>query len=349
MAIAKEWKKKRRFRQSFAVMLQKILNRPLQSPPWPGPCNSIIILAQEKYGDAILLTPLLKNLKRQFPETQLHLVTFSKATTAFFIHDPNLSGVHYAKSNPAIYIRNVLLKRFDILFNTKDHPSTNFLIQSLIIRARCKAGIANAFHKGIYDYLIDIDYHSPVALKNCGLLDILGKPADPGSCRPYIPVMPVADEVKAFSEKTVNRQFIGLNISAGGPTRYWTEENWKTLVGRFHHKQFIVLSTPADCLLKQALERDCPNIETSPATGNIYEAGLLVRNLELLVTPDTAMIHVASCSNTPVIGLYGTAPQDQSRFKPFLVEHRVLVSPSILVRDIEPACVIDAIHEMLLH
>ncbi|MBM3162123.1 MAG: glycosyltransferase family 9 protein [Chlorobi bacterium] len=345
--MTKEWKKQRRFRQKFARLLQMLLQKPLLQPPYTGALSNIVILAQEKYGDAILLTSLLKLLKKNFPETSVHVVTFSRAVYGFFQSDRNIDRLHLAKHKAWRYYREILTKRFDLLFNTKDHPSTSFLLHSLVIRAARKAGIDCEFHRGIYDYLVDLDYHTPVALKNCGLLSILGKPFLPEECRPYIPEHPVSEPLRSFVESLHEHSCIGLNISAGGPTRYWTEENWKKLVEAFPDERFIVFSAPGDLPEKHRLELQCQNIVRSPATANLYEARLLVQKLRLLVTPDTALVHVASCSGTPVLGLYGIAPQDQSRFRPLLIKSIMVVSPTALVSDIKPETVIAGTRELL--
>lgn len=343
----KDWKKKRLFRQALARILQKIVNNPLLSTPYTGTFNTIAILAQEKYGDAILLTPLLKNLKKEFPDTEIHLITFNKTITEFFSTDSNVSAIHYVKGNLISYLIEIFCQKFDVLFNTKDHPSTTFLIHSLLIRARYRVGIDNEFHRNLYNYLIDIDYHSPVALKNCGLMTILGKPVLPESCRPYLPPKPVSEKITQFLETPGLKGSIGINISAGGPTRYWTENNWKAIINAFPKQKIVVLSAPDDLEKKQKLEHTCSTILASPPTTNIYEAGLIVDRLLLLVTPDTSMVHIASCFNTPVIGLFGKARQDQSRFKPFLIDYTMVVSPTQSVQDIAANNVIDAVKKQL--
>ena len=342
----KDWKKQRLFRQVLAKNLQKLFHRKLRQPPYRGPLDSIAILVQEKFGDAILLTPLLKNLKISFPDTEIHLFTFSKAVFGFFSTDTNVTVVHYAKGKPVHLFRLINGKKFDLLFNTKDHPSTSFLLMSFLIRSRRKVGIASEYHEGLFDYLIDRDFHSHIVLKNCGLFEILGKAVPKNSCRPYLPQMPVSPGLRKFLELIPPRHYCGINISAGRPTRYWTEENWKSLTESFFNTQFIVLSSPKDVEQKKRLEESCANIISSPETANLYEASLIAARLKLLVTPDTAMVHVASCSNTPIIGLYGKAPQDQSRFSPFMIDFRMVVSSTALVCDIDFEEVTSAFREI---
>ena len=349
MSNKKNPKKKRVFRQVLARTLQTLRNLPPYQSSYNGPLNTIAILAQEKYGDAILLTPLLKNLKKEFPETAIHLVTFSKAATDFFSTDPNVTAIHYAKGNQITYFKGILHQKFDLLFNTKDHPSRTFLIHSLVIRARCRTGIASDFHEGLYDYLVDTDYHSPIPLKNCGLMTILGKPVPAESCRPYLPPKPVSEKIKQFLETPGLKGALGINISAGWPTRHWTDENWKTFANAFPDRRIVVLSSPDDLEAKTKLECSCPNILTSPSTSNLYEAGMIIDQLRLLITPDTSLVHVASCQKTPVVGLYVKAPQHQSRFKPFLIDYQQVISPTEFVRDITPEAVISAVNKLLQH
>ncbi|RNA64289.1 lipopolysaccharide heptosyltransferase family protein [Prosthecochloris sp. ZM_2] len=346
MTVQKDWKKQRRFRQGLAKSLQKIFHRTLRRPPCAGPLDSVVILAQEKYGDAVLLTPLLKNLKTAFPDTEIHLVTFSKAVTTFFSTDSHISGIHYVKGNPVRLLRLIAGHRFDLLFNSKDHPSTTFLLFTILIRARVKAGIDCEFHRGLYDYLVTIDYDSPIALKNCGLLALLGRPAESDDCRPYLPPGPVSDRISNFLEDNDLTGVTGINISAGRPNRYWTQEKWRQLIVAFPDRKFVILSGPGDLETKQTLEGAAPTVHPSPPTANLYEASLIIKHLSLLVTPDTSMVHVASCHRIPVVGLYGTAPQDQSRFRPFLIDYRMVVSHTRSVSEIAVDDVIRAIRDI---
>lgn len=343
----KDWKKQRRFRQAFAGLLQKLLNKRLLQPPYTGPLQKIAVLAQEKYGDAILLTPLLRQLRKYFPQTEIHLITFSRATNDFFRNDTNIDALHLAKGHTFTYFSRILPLRFDLLFNTKDHPSTSFLLHSLIVRARRKAGIDSPYHRGIYDYLVEADFHTQIALKNCGLLTILGKPSKSEDCRPYIPIKPISKTVQEFLDSLPERSYIGMNISAGGANRYWKEENWMQLSETFSSEKFVIFSAPNDLEQKKRLERSCPNIIPSPATNNLYEASLIAACMKLLITPDTAMVHLASAVNTPVLGLYGTAPQDQSRFMPLLIDHSLVVSPGRFVSDITIGQAVTACRAML--
>jgi heptosyltransferase-3 len=62
--------------------------------------------------------------------------------------------------------------------------------------------------------------------------------------------------------------------------------------------------------------------------------GVIIKQLDLLISPDTSLIHVASCFNVKVVGLYKSNVIHIERFYPYLVEHRTCISTTEFVDDI---------------
>jgi ADP-heptose:LPS heptosyltransferase len=221
------------------------------------------------------------------------------------------------------------------------------MLQSVLIRARFKVGHRNPFHEGLYDLLLDMEFHTHMAAKNCALLPILGITAGIEECRPAMPQMPVSDELKTFLKKIEKHVTIGINISAGESNRLWTEAKWQMLLGQFPGERFVVLSSPEDADAKRRIEERCKNVIASPPTKNLYEASRIVTRFLLLITPDTSMVHVASSTGTPVAGLYREAPQDISRFGPYAIPFEIVISPTGEVSGIEPDEVAKAMRRLM--
>ena len=100
-----------------------------------GPIQSVIILAQEKMGDAILLTPLIGLLRSTLPDIEIHVVTYS-SIYRFFKDDVNIQQVHRGKNHYWSFYKAIWGKRFDVLYSTKDHFSFTFVYQARLIPAR---------------------------------------------------------------------------------------------------------------------------------------------------------------------------------------------------------------------
>ncbi|MFZ4525916.1 MAG: glycosyltransferase family 9 protein [Chlorobium sp.] len=335
------------FRRRFAKILQLIAKRRRTEPLLQNAPESIVILARECYGDCILLTPLIGTLKREYPELSISIIAFSQIIFNFFSADPNITAVFHAKKNMQRYYKELLPKRFDLLFNPKDHPSFHFLVQSTLIRARHKISHVSPSHEGLFDYLISLEPDTHESLKNLSLLSILGNKTFEHPCRPYVPVMPVSAETASFIETLQQNKFVGINISAGHRGGHRTLQQWSELIQAFPDTPFIIFSTPQDLEEKRQLEQPHTNVTPSPSTKNIYEVGEIVKKLKLLVTPDTSLVHIAACSDTPLIALYREYPVDRKQFGPLSTIQKVIISQTPDIIDIDPAEVSAALHEML--
>jgi len=338
-------KKKRQFRQAFARTLQHLAPKRNGKTAFSGRLDSIAILAQEKLGDCVLLTPLIRILRKTRPDLNIYIIAFSRISASFFETDPDVTAVHYAKKRLGTYRKNVLSITFDVLFNTKDHPSAHFLLQSVLIRARYKVGHANKFHEGLFDHLLTIDYSAHMALKNCALLDLLEIAYNADECRPSLAPQPLSADMHNFLGQLDEKLLTGINISAGEPNRTWPETKWNALLKRFPDRHFIVLAGQNELEVKKNIECSSPNVITSPATRNLYEVLRIVEKLDLLVTPDTSLVHIASATKTPVIGLYREAPQDISRFGPFRIKSELAISSTGEVAGIDVNTVVSAIEK----
>ena len=305
-----------------------------------------MLLARECYGDAILMTPLIKSLRHEFPEASIYVIAFTRIIYEFFSADCNITAVYHAKRNLHQNLFKLFPKKFDILFNPKNHRSKSFFFLSLLVRAKYKVGLRNTNHENIYDCLIDLPPGTHESLRNLSLLEALGKQL-PKSYRPYVPEMPLSEEIHAFIETLKESKFIGINISAGTPGGHRTVEQWLDLINNFPDERFVIFSAPSDLEEKRAIERSHVNILHSPSTRNLHEVWKSVENLKLLVTPDTSLVHIASCSDTPLVALYRNSQRDNIEYSPLSTLQEVLVSATPEIITIENEAVTSAVKRML--
>ena len=336
----------KRIRRPLTVkILLKIFGELPLLNKFDGNIESIVIFAQEKIGDAILLTPLFKNLKKHIPNVKIHLVAFSPLYT-FYELDKNIDVVYRVKQDYLKYFKDIRKMKFDLLYCPKDHPSFTFLWHSRIIKARYKLGIYHENHNGFFNHLLNIDFNRHVIEKNCALLDFLGITYQNEDCRPYLPEQEISPECQIFLSEISSKRLIGLNLSAGEKKREWSLEKLIDFIEKFN-KPLIVLSSPERFEDKQYLESKFNFIIKSPMTKSIYEVGQIIKDLELLISPDTSLIHIASCFNTKVVGLYHGEKIHLNRFYPYLIPNKIVVSSTDNIEDIPINDVIDNINNLL--
>ena len=216
----------RRFKPFLLRCVLFLMGR-VEEDVFDGSLGSIVIIAQEKLGDAILLTPLIGNLRKALPSLEIHVVTFSTVYD-FFMNDKNVDVVYRGKNHYWSYYKAMRNRRFDVLFNAKDHASFTGLYQSRILPARHRVGISHPYHDGYFHHTLEFDYHHHVVEKNMALLDYLGIAYAEEDCRPYFPDGPVSPDIENFLP-VVEDRVMGINLSAGDRRREWPLEKWKAL------------------------------------------------------------------------------------------------------------------------
>jgi heptosyltransferase-3 len=313
-----------------------------------GRLNSLAILVHGRYGDFILLTKLITQLKTAYPELAISLVTFRKEAYYFFQNDHNISSIFLVKKNITGVFALLTKHRFDVLFNPKDSLSVDYVLLSLLIRARFKVAHAHDYHERFYDELIHLDKYLHSTVRNKGLLQVLGI-EKPGldEIRPYVPYHEVREKVKAFSDVIAGMGCIGINLSASSTDRCWMTGKWRELMNRFPEETFVVFSAPSDRKWKEELEKVIPNVLSSPGTENLGEVAAIVRNLRILVSPDTSLVHLAACYGMPVVAMFHNDPHNQARFAPLSAGSLSIVAVGDKVQSIEINTMVDALQTVI--
>jgi heptosyltransferase III len=333
-------------KRTVVKLIELFIPNPVPINRFEGKPGSILIIAQEKLGDSILLTPLLKNLHRTLPDTRIHLAVVRHSIEEFFRNDPNIDRIINVRGRMLRAIKELRENEYDVLFNTKDHLSFTFVWLTLFTRAGSKVGIRNPHYSKFYNHLMDIDESQHIALKNCALLVYLGCSFTIQDCRPYLPPSILTPEITAFSRGMKKGEYVGINLSTGDPDRALSLSKWEQILSRITDKA-IVFAMPQELPWKRRLEERFDHVVATPETHSLAEVGELLKDLKLLITPDTSLIHLASCFNIPVLGLYQNQDTLQGRFYPFLIKYKLVMSSTYRVDDIPVDDIVVAVRETI--
>ncbi|MBK9099892.1 MAG: hypothetical protein IPM14_17670 [bacterium] len=116
----------------------------------------------------------------------------------------------------------------------------------------------------------------------------------------------VTKEIQKYRD---NKKIISINISAGAPIRYWPEKKWIELMNRICEDStnwlFIILSEKRDKQQKELILQQIDTNRIIPAAFDSFQHyAACIKNSDVLITPDTAAVHIASAFNVPVIAIY---------------------------------------------
>jgi len=330
-------------RQRYAQMILYIFGRKKKLPPPSGMPRSIIILGLERFGDSILTTPLLRTLRKALPDLELYVITPGNRSYSFYQYDTNITRLFHAKKELLSCFWFFLFHPADILFNPKDNLSFTFVLLSRILRSRHSVGIAFPFHDDHYNAVVQVASSEHIIKKNMALLNHLSIEYSEQDLLPFIPPMPLNESITTFAQTLQGQSIIAINISAGSVVRERSKELWLEVIKHLGCR-CVIFAMPQRYEDKRWLEH-YDEVIASPNTSSFSESEYLLQQCIALISPDTAMIHLASAVQLPTVGLFLTQ-HDADRFAPFGVPHKIIFGKQSL-DDIDALSIVDAVKDIL--
>lgn len=324
----------------FLVSLSK--GKLSKIPVEPDNVKSILILRPDKLGDMVVTIPIIHALKEKFPHIRIEVMA-SPQNYSVIENDPNIDEIH-------LYLKNILKdwpmmlglkqKKFDIVYDPICHDSiTGLLMTKIIGRNSIHAASRKLEFQKYYDYCRPYRPEGNDHNIDNGLLlfNVLG--LDPNTINPYHSIfLPDSSRQKAerfWATHTENNSFwTGLNISAGSDSRILSVEKYQRTMELIQNKhtevRFIIFSTMAD---RDKAQDIIAGTKTKtvliPENLSLLDVSALMSKLNMLISPDTSMIHIARLMQIPVVGLYSGHIRNFQSWRPYKQKFGIIVGQNI--------------------
>ncbi len=302
------------------------------------PTSKVLILRHDKIGDAIITLPLLRILRMHYPTLQIDILLsqHNASMSARLKQYTNHCWV-YEKSPLKILALLRALRRedYDVILDPMDNASTT---SSLIIQLlRCKAIGIEKSNAHVYTYLVPMLERNSVHI-----IERIAQTLLPFGINPKQESLELEYPLEKsllrraqqnLGEKTAPYRF-GINISAGDRWRYWGRENFidfiKQFKARHHDAEMILFSAPSEADEAHAIA-EAVAIKAAPAVPSLDEFAAMLVQCDLLLTPDTSVVHIAAAWKVPQVVLYSRAPGLPMVWLPYQSPHRALETSSDFV------------------
>ncbi len=281
---------------------------------------NIILVQLGRIGDMILLTPAIKALKNKFPDAKIDVLA-GRHNFAALKNNPNIHSVFVYEKTPIKILKTIFSLRkvkYDYYIDPKDHKSSESRIFAKIARAYTKIG-----YNSDGDFVFDINISSEsqnqgmhfskrafIPLKNLDV-DFPAKTPAPDLYQDKDSI----DYVSEYLKKESLNSYYVLNLSASMEHKMWDTKKWIKLYKEFPEFQSkTVLSyAPPERDKAELLLAECKGIHNFESR-NLNDAISLIAKSELLISPDTAMVHVAAAFDIPLLGLYSGLDDFYAKF-----------------------------------
>src|SRR5881398_3020818 len=275
----------------------------------------ILLLQLKRIGDLILTTPAIAVLRKNFPDAHITLAV-SNECAELLPAISNVDRVLLARRNlrDVAMVSSVAGKRFDCCIDFTRNDRSAFLtllsaahrrVASYRVRDQSKTRAL------LYSDLVGVRVRDMHTIDyNLALLGPLGLRA--ASSGPQLNLPQTAHE-KADAlrrDSKITRPYLILHPGSARHEKLWEPERWAEVVDGFKNKDFDLVLTSGPSADEQAhvaaitkLTRK-QTIDLSAKTDLLTLAALIAR-AELLVTVDSAPVHLAAATHTSQVILFG--------------------------------------------
>lgn len=334
-----------RFKALMFRLLKPLLRRPQgKFQPLDGnKLTRVLFLRPEKVGDMVISFPVFDGLKERFPHLKISILG-SPRSEAIIRHDPRFEHIYMYRKNLWKDFKEVLQMRrnhFDCVVDMIcDDSVTALFLSQICVHGRPRIGVGKVKFREYYDFNYDhrMGDTGHIIQNTLKLLEAFGidSKSVPGYAAPYVDAESHA-RIEEFLQAVNNGShpvpLIGYNLSAGAPTRLWADENNEELLRRIlEHTPtagIVLFTMPSERFRGERLAaRLSQGVYQVPPNMSLLEASALISRLDLLISPDTSLVHIARAFKVPVVGLYSRFMKNFLLWRPYGQEVGAVVSGS---------------------
>jgi len=140
-------------------------------------------------------------------------------------------------------------------------------------------------------------------------------------------------QAENFIKKYSSKFLVGINLEGAvkGKKIIFSEldQICQGLYKENNNVQIIILTTPNNLQKtnKKVNDMDLDYVITSYKTSAILDAAALINRLNLIITPDTSIVHIASAFNKPIVTIHENNQDSYQLFAPTSSLNKTVFSP----------------------
>lgn len=302
----------------------------------------ILLLRQDRIGDLLVTTSFLRNLRNAFPKTPISILLSERNIVAQSCIKPYCSEIFVLRKTPLGFlklIKQLKKKKFELVIDLLDNPSVTSSILVRLLKTKFSLGFEKE-NKNIYTHIVTLPDKSKVHIVERIANFLIPFGLNPSNCD--LSLEYPLKEVSPLPHKSMPR--LGINISGSNRQKFWGAQNFITLINKIKSRFTfeILLFSTKDYLTEIKHIQSETNAKIANFTKDFDEFASLVASCDLLITPDTSVVHLASCFKIPVLVFFHYISAEFGMpWLPYKTKFRYLTSSKDYYSDIEPNKVFD--------
>jgi heptosyltransferase-3 len=312
--------------------------------------NRILLVRTDKIGDAIVSTPVLQALRQHYPDARIDVVLGrrNRAAGPLLPFKDRILVAERGVMKMLSLIRKLRAEHYDLAIDMLPSDSVTAAVATAVSGATMKIGFedsTSAFYNAAVSHPVGLEHHVPRLLR---LLAPMGIVVQPDQARPSVALPASSFEIirALLADWRVSQApLILINISGSSPRKFWGVKNFAALAQELArlNVEIGLLSAPADDALLQQIATEA-GVRFIPPMSRLEDFAALLSFADLVVSPDTSIVHIAAALGKPVVTLTGQGDL-ATEWVPWGVPYRVVTGLGF-VPEIPVAEAIDAVRSL---
>ena len=279
----------------------------------------VLILKYDRIGDMVVTTPIFRELKNAYPQISISVLA-SKENKDVIRYNPYIDKIYTNYKNSILKDLPTLLKlrrkSFDVCIELEHSVIPHAIFRLKIVNPKKIISIHKDGRYGVkgselqlYDYFTKKDKKNHFGKIWLDTLIFFGiKPSS--NKYDFFLSNTERDRAKSFVSSMGDKIKIGINIEGSFPEKSIQkkelEEICRGLYSHFRDIVIVILASPNKILNKKKIvsELGLDFVIPSYTTETIIDVAALVEQLDLIITPDTSIVHIASSFDKPVVSIH---------------------------------------------
>jgi ADP-heptose:LPS heptosyltransferase len=281
----------------------------------------ILVIAMAGIGDALIATPLIRELRANFPDATIDVLTKEAGGRDLLESNPHVNRVFYknlmqcSKLAALKFLWSLRRNRYDVSINAHPQPRIHYRIAACIAGAALR--ISHEYEcfgwldRKFVNKVLPQDYARHSIENNFDVLPLLGAKVKSSSHEMEIFLTPGeeewADEFLA-TNKLAGQKILGVHVGSGSTKnlrlKRWPLKNYAGLMRKLNKERtdirVLLFGGPDEMKDHQVvLAQSNRDLTLEAKTQNLRQTAALMKRCSAFLSVDTALMHVATAVKVP--------------------------------------------------
>ena len=317
---------------------------------------NILVISLAGIGDTLFATPLIHELRANYPDARIDALVLWPGAKDLLQDNPHLNSVHQknlikaGKAESLRFLWRLRQEHYDLSINTHPQSRIHYRAVARIIGARLRVSHeydnAGALDRLLVNRTLRQDYGKHAIENNLALLESVGarrllpqheyelflSPAELSWAADFI-----------ARQNWTGRKRLGIHVGSGGTKnlllRRWPLDHYLALLKELRraHPELAVLlfGGPEEEKDHQAIQaQTSPEQVLIAKTASLRQAAALLKQCDLFLSVDTALMHLAAAMKVPKLAVIET-PTWNNPIEPYRHPFTLIPNPAVAGRNLD--------------